>query len=125
MIDVAAGWVLDVERGPGWLFVKLSAAPAGWWQAPPLAECVWAVLKQQFVYRVVLDCGEFGHFNSAVIAQLVMLRRRIEEHDGVMRVCHLSAASRAALRACGLAADFPDCADVDDTVIPARPRKPR
>jgi len=125
MIDVAGGWALDVKRGPGWLFIKLNAAPEGWWHSPPLAECIWSLMQQHFVYRVVLECDEIQRLNSALVAQLVLLRQRIEEHDGIMRLCGLSAANQQAIRACGLDQRFSPYADREEAVMASRPLQPR
>jgi anti-anti-sigma factor len=131
MIDlVAGGWALEVERGPGWLFVRLNSAPEGWWQAPPLAECIWSLLQQHFVYRVVLECDQLPRLTSGLVAQLLLLRRRIDERGGVMRLCGLSPASHEIIDHCGLAQHFPHYADREEAVLAnrscaVRPSKPR
>jgi len=125
MIDVAGGWALDVQRGPGWLFVRLNSAPEGWWQAPPLAECIWSLMQQHFVYRVVLECDEIAPLTSEIVGQLVLLRRRIDGRGGVMRLCGLSPANQDALACCRLAERFPLYADREEAVMANRPKQPR
>jgi anti-anti-sigma regulatory factor len=125
MIDVAGGWALDVQRGPGWLFVRLNSAPEGWWQAPPLAECIWSLLQQHFVYRVVLECDEIPRFTSEMVEQLVLLRNRIDERGGVIRLCGLSPANQDALVRCRLIERFPAYADREEAVMASRPTQPR
>jgi len=125
MIDVAGGWALEVERGPGWLFVRLNSAPAGWWQAPPLAECIWTLLQQHFVYRVVLECEEIQRLNSTLLAQLVLLRRKIDERDGVIRLCGVLPENRQAIEQCGLDRFFPMYANREEAVMANRPKQPR
>ena len=70
--------------------------------APPLAERVWRVLQQHFTYRLVLELNEVRLLTSRLIAQLVQLHRKIEEHGGVLRVCGLSAQNREVLHTCRL-----------------------
>jgi anti-anti-sigma regulatory factor len=123
MIDVVAGgWALEVERGPGWLFVRLNSAPEGWWQAPPLAECIWSLLEQHFVYRVVLECEQLPRLTSSLVAQLQLLWRRIDGRGGVMRLCGLSTANQELLDRCGLAQRFPHYQAREDAVLANRPR---
>jgi anti-anti-sigma factor len=125
MIDVAGGWALEVERGPDWLFVRLNAAPEGWWQAPPLAECIWSLLQQHFVFRVVLDCQAIQRFSSPVMSQLVLLRNRIDARGGVIRLCGLSPSNQEAIEHCGLEHFFPHYADREHAVMTNRPPQPR
>jgi len=125
MIDVAGGWALEVERGPDWLFVRLNAAPEGWWQAPPLAECIWSLLQQHFVYRVVLDCQAIQRLSSAVVSQLVLLRNKVDARGGVIRLCGLSPSNQEAIEHCGLERVFPHYADREHAVRTNRPPHPR
>lgn len=125
MIDVAGGWELEVERGPDWLFVKVNAAPAGWWRSTPLAEAIWSLIEQHFTYRVVLECNQIGPLTSGVLEQLVLLRRKIRERGGVLRLCGLSCENRDMLADCGLCVDLPHYADRETAVMASRPRLPR
>ena len=125
MIDAAGGWALDVDRGPGWLFVRLNSAPEGWWQAPPLAECMWALLRQQFVDRVVLECDELSTLTSELIRELVTLQERIESHGGMMRLCGLSPGNQQILADCPFAERLATYGDREEAVMGSRPKQPR
>ena len=125
MIDIAGGWVRDLERGPDWLFVKLNSAPQGPGAAPPLADSVWALLQQHFVYRVVLECEQIECLSSEVAAQLTALRDRLEARGGVMRLCGLSPANQQAIERGGLECHFPHYADREEAVMANRPTQPR
>ena len=59
MLQTAAGWGLDVDRGPDWIFVRVHPRD-GFDDAPGLAESVWTVLEQHFIYRVVLEIDEIA-----------------------------------------------------------------
>ncbi|MBI2827361.1 MAG: hypothetical protein HYX69_22025 [Planctomycetia bacterium] len=125
MIDVAGGWELGVERGPDWLFVKVHALPEGGWQAAALAESLWSVIEQHFTYRVVLECDQIGPLTSSVLAQLALLRRKIRERGGVLRLCGLSKDNCDLLADCGAREDLPHFADRESAVMAGHPRLPR
>ena len=96
MIQTAAGWGLDVDRGPDWIFVRVHPRD-GFDDAPGLAESVWAVLEQHFIYRVVLELDEIALLHSSVIGQLVLLSKRIHSHGGLVRLCGVSETNREVL----------------------------
>jgi anti-anti-sigma factor len=113
MLTVVLGRSLEVERGPDWLLVRLHGLD--WLEAedPALADQVWSLLEQHLTHRLVLELDEVEVLNSHLIGQLADLYRRIEEHEGVMRICGLSPRNRQALHACRL----------DDRLLPYRSRK--
>ena len=126
MLAIAPGCELDVERGPDWLLVRvrhLDLLPS---DAPPLAERVWCVLQQHFTYRLVLELDKVRVLNSYLIGQLIQLYRRIEEHDGVMRLCGLSPYNRQVLHTCRLDERLLPYEDREEAVL-GRPHcaKPR
>jgi len=125
MIDVAGGSALGVERGPGWLFIRLYDAPQGWLHEPPVSERIWAMLQQQFVYRVVVDLGELTELEPALITQLLQLRRRIDQHDGVMRLCGASPEGLDAIAQAGLATRLPHFTNRAAALMASRPAQPR
>jgi anti-anti-sigma factor len=113
MLLVAPGYELDVERGPDWLLVRVRGfCSTKNSESPPLADSLWRLLEQHFTYRLVLELDEVEVLDSELIGQLNRLYRRIEEHDGVMRLCGLSACNRRALHACRL----------DDKLLPYEDR---
>ena len=98
MLAVAPGCELEVERGPDWLFVRVADSDQSELQTPPLAERVWNILRQHFTYRLVLELDQVSSLTSRLVAELVQLHRRVEEHGGVMRLCGLSPSNRQVLR---------------------------
>ncbi len=112
MLTSAGGCDLAVERGPDWLLVRLRNLDLTAPDAPPLAEQLWSLLQQHFTYRLVLELDDV-QLNSHLIGQLKQLYRRIEEHDGVLRVCGLSPGSRQVLHASHL----------DDRLLPYEDRQ--
>jgi anti-anti-sigma regulatory factor len=126
MLAIAPGCELDVERGPDWLLVRVANLDSAEPDSPPLAERIWRILQQHFTYRLVLELDQVRLLTSRLIAQLILLHRRIEDHAGVMRVCGLSEQNREVLHTCRL----------DDRLTPyenrqaavmgsGRPRQPR
>ena len=113
MLTIAPGCALDVERGPDWLLVRVRNLDWVESDAPPLAERLWRLLQQHFTYRLVLELDGVRLLNSYLIGQLIQLYRRIEEHDGVMRLCGLSPYNRQVLHSCRL----------DDRLLPYEDRE--
>ncbi len=112
MLTSTCGCVSDVERGPDWLLVRLRNLDLTAPNAPSLADHLWSLLQQHFTYRLVLELDDV-QVNSHMIGQLLQLYRRIEEHDGVLRLCGLSPGSRQVLHA----------AHLDDRLLPYEDRQ--
>ncbi len=122
MLDTTSGLKLDVERGPDWMFVRVNP-PEGktWDDAPPLAEAVWAILEQNFIYRVVLELDQITLLRSCLIGQLVMLSKRVHTHDGLLRICGLSPDNQEVLSISRLSAILPNYRDRGEAVMASRP----
>ena len=126
MLAIAPGWELEVERGPDWLLVRVKAPGGDAIDSPPLAEQVWALLQQHFTYRVVLELEEIEVLNSHLIGQLVRLHRLVGQHDGLMRLCGLSAYNQRVLQTCRLDQRFLSYQDRIEAVMGmCRPHLPR
>jgi anti-anti-sigma factor len=123
-IDCGCAW--DVERGPDWLLVRVRNLDQVASEAPPLAERLWRLMQQHFTHRLVLELDEVKSLSSDLIGQLMQLYRRIEAHDGVMRLCGLSSYNRQVLHACHLDDRLLPYGDRQEAVMgcphPARPR---
>jgi anti-anti-sigma factor len=126
MSTIAPGCELDVERGPGWLLVRVRNLDRAESDATPLADRLWSILEQHFTHRLVLELDDVGVLGSSLIGQLVELYRRIEEHDGMLRVCGLSPENHAALHVCRLDEHLHAYLDRHEAVMgslsPGRPR---
>jgi anti-anti-sigma factor len=122
----ASNWDFEVERGPDWLFVRPRRLRASSDESPPFAEQVWALLEQHFTHRLVLELGEIKYLDSYLVGQLVWLYKRIHTHDGIMRLCELSAANEEVLHACRLDGHFPQYRTREEAVMcQSQPRQPR
>ena len=126
MLTIDAGCELQVERGPDWLLVRVRNLNAATSAAVPLAEQLWRLLEQHFTYRLVLELDDVPMLSDYLIEQLTQLYRQIEAHDGVLRLCGLSARSRQSLHACHLGDRLPPYEDRQEAVMGgphrARPR---
>ena len=118
-------WELEVDRGPDWLFVKVRVPKRYRGDDPPLADLVWEQLQQHFIYRLALELDDVPLMHSYLLGQLLVLRKRILEHDGVMRVCGLSPLNRSVLETHGLDHQIPSYCDRNEAVMASRCIKPR
>ena len=125
MLAIAPGWELKVDRGPGWLWVKIERPEAYCVDTPPLAGEVWTQLERHFVYRLVLELDDVEILDSYLIGQLVLLDKRIREHGGLMRLTGVNSFNRETLRMHGLNGRFSIYGDLTDALMGACPRKPR
>jgi anti-anti-sigma factor len=124
MLQTAAGWGLDVDRGPDWVFVRVHPRD-GFDDAPGLAQSVWALLEQHFTYRLVLELDEVALLHSPVIGQLVLLSKRVHTRGGLLRLCGVSEPSREVLHLCRLESALPSFDNRGDAVMGHRPKQPR
>lgn len=125
MQALAPAWDLDVQRGPGWLLVKLTSPDKEGPDADPLADRLWSMLERHFVYRLVLDLDQVQLLDSALLGQLVALYKRVHQRGGLMRLCGLSPYNRRVLQVHGLLDRFPAYGDLEEAVLGSKPCKPR
>jgi anti-anti-sigma regulatory factor len=121
----ASGLNFEVDRGPDWVFVRLNQPDAATVETPPIAEAIWGLLEQSFVYRVVLELDKIQLLRSYMIGQLIMLSKRVHAQGGVLRICGLSSTNEEVLRCCQLAGQLPNYRDRSDAVMCSRPTQPR
>jgi anti-anti-sigma factor len=125
MLDTIPGWEMQVERGPGWLFVKIPPPDLEWSDYPSLADQIWSLVERHFVYRLALRLDEIDLLNSYLLGQLVVLQRRVREHGGLLRLCGLSPYNQEVLRLHGLGDRLPIYRDVEEAVMGGGSCKPR
>ena len=135
MLQIAPGWNLEVERGPDWLFVRPtwlsescespSMSDHGW-ESPPLTDHLLSLMRQNMTSRLVLECDNIPRIDSALVGQLLRLRRILNEQGGFVRLCGLSDENESVLRACGIGESLPIFRDRQEAVRGAfRPARPR
>ncbi len=121
MLETISGLGFEVERGPELLFVRAIQQPDTDWSDLPLADGVWSILEQNFTYSVVLELDQVELLRSYLIGQLIVLAKRIQQHDGLLRICGLSAINRRALELCRLNAILPNYRDRSEAIMCSRP----
>ena len=107
MVNIADGWLLEVDRGPDWLFVRLHCPPDRPNDAPQLAEGLWTLMEQHLTNRLVLEMDDVTLLHSYLIGQLILLYKRIHGRGGLLRISGLSAHNREVLRLCRMEQSFP------------------
>jgi anti-anti-sigma factor len=122
-----AGWQMDVDRGPDWMFVRLHPGDSSRGIDDfSLAEKVWSVLEQCFTYRLVLELDRVPMLQSGLIAQMVLLSKRVHSHSGTLRLCGLSPENQKVLQLCRLEGCLPSYDNRSEAVMgehrPAQPR---
>jgi hypothetical protein len=126
MIQLAPGWELDVDRGPDWLFVRVRCPDLPVDELPPLADSIWRLMSQHFCYRLVLELEEIHLLHSRLLGQLVLLHKRLANHEGgLLRICGLSLPNRVVLATSRLENRFPNYENREQAVMGHRPSQPR
>ncbi len=114
----------EVDRGPDWLLVKIKHLADS--ADTPLARNLWSLLEQHFTYRLVLEMDEVDMLDSHLIGQLLALGKRIQDRDGILRLCGLSEHNQQMLDTCRLSNHFLSYRNREEAVLgPGRPHNPR
>jgi len=117
VLETLLGWELEVDRGPGWLFVRIRCPNQDPWEPPALADRVWRLLQEHFVDRVVLELDQIEILSSRLIGQLVLLYKRVSSRGGVMRLSGLSPENQEVLRLCRLDERFASYHNREEAVL--------
>ena len=122
----ARGWSLEVERGPECLFVTPHRTNDEATSTRSLAEQLWNLLEQNFIYRAVLVLSDIEQLDSLLVEQLLWLDKQTRKHGGMLRVCGLSDDNRQLFAAAGLEGHVAHYCDREQAVMgAARPMQPR
>lgn len=90
---------MEVVRGPDWLIVRVQIDSE---DADQLADLIWDLVEKHFVYRLVLEMDDVEFMPSAMMGQLVMLQKRLLQHEGSLRLSGLRPECEQALHFCRL-----------------------
>ena len=124
-MQLAQGWSVAVERGPDWLFITLHCHAEPDSEPTDLAENLWELGQCHLVNRIVLDMHELPQLTSALLGQLALLSKRVENAKGILRLCGVPEGGEHSIRAAKLNRLFPCYSDRDAAVRGERPRQPR
>ncbi len=110
MVEFAAGWRLDVEPTPEWLFLVIHRSGPSVDLMPELAEQVWQIAEQHGVFQLVIEFAAGVHLSSHLVGQLVLLQKRVCQNGGKLRLCGLLQDNDLVLRdeRCPAASLIPD-----------------
>ena len=111
-----------VDRGPDWLFVRLHPDEA---HLDDIADRLWSLLNQHFIHRLVLEMDDVKFLPSQLIGQLVMLQKRVLQHEGALRLCGLTSSCAEALHFCRLDRALPNFDCREDAVHGCHVVKPK
>ncbi len=125
MPAVAPGWEFKVQRGPGWLFVKIASPLPDPASCGSLADQLRSLLQRHSVYRLILELDQVDLLNSYLLGQLVVVYRFVTEHNGMLRLCGLSNNNQRVLRIHRLQCHLPHYPDRTDALMGCHPKKPR
>ncbi|MFV1967926.1 MAG: hypothetical protein ACC628_21040 [Pirellulaceae bacterium] len=125
ILDLVPGWTMELDRGPGWLFVRLRGTAPFDAQGIGVADRVVKLLEQEFGHRVVVELDDVDMLRSELVGELVRLHKRVCSRDGLMRVSGLSDSNYEVLRTNRLHHRFPRFHSRADAVMGTRPCQPR
>ncbi len=111
-----------VDRGPDWLFIRIRP---DYEHLDHIADRLWTLMNQQFVHRLVLEMDEVDFLPSLLMGQLVMLHKRVLQHNGALRLCGLTPQCADALHLCRLDQALPHFDCREDAVRGVTLSKPR
>ena len=125
MLDLSPGWTIDVDRGPDWLFVRLSPERPSVPDNAAIAEPLWQLMQQHFAHRIVLELDDVLMMHSWLVGELIRLHKRVESQAGLMRLCGLSDINQQVLKSLSIADRFPQYDTREAAVMGNRPMQPR
>jgi len=125
MVEVSAGWRLDVDVSPEWLFFRLAKEWPDAGPTPPVAAQVWSAAEQHAIYRLVIELDDRLLLSSYLVGQLILLRKRAHQQGGVMRLCGLAEAQYEVIRIMRLGPLLPNYPTRGDAVMGHQPTQPR
>ena len=113
---------MEVARGPDWLIVRVHVEPH---EAGDFADRIWAMMEKHFIYRLVLEMEDVQFMPSVLMGQLVMLQKRLLQHNGSLRLSGLRPSCEEALHFCRLdhtLSHFDSCVEAVQGSDVAKPR---
>ena len=110
-------WSRSVGRGPDCLVVRLHPPVDGQLGDYRLAEDLLNLLNEQFKHRLVLEMDDVTLVLSAILRELIVLRKRIEASGGLLRLAGLSPVAAEVLQTTNLEGYIPTYSNSRDAIM--------
>lgn len=124
MLELAAGWQIEIDDSPEWLFFRIeTTAPEE--PYPPLSETLWLITEKHGANHIVFELDDSAMLVSYLVGQLVLLHKRAHLAGGTVRVCGLSPSNYSVIERLRFADRFPNYATREDAISGHLPGKPR
>jgi len=94
-----------VERGPGWLFLRVGDIAGD--ARGSLADSVWQTIREHGASRVVLELDRLTKVDDVLGDAIGRIGSRVRDAGGLVRLCGLSPVQLTGLRRCPEAASVP------------------
>jgi len=126
LVDLAPGWKTELDRGPGWLFVKLYGPEGDGADATGLAECLRTMMLQEFKERLLLELEHVREMPLDLVDELHLLRDELERQGAILRLCGMAAEHETRLCESDFSERFTHYRDREEAIAGFyRPGKPR
>lgn len=124
-MEKSGQWQTNVERGPGWLFVRLRQEPGVDFAAESISKSLWRLMQNHMTRRMVIEMEDVPVIQSELLGQLLELNRMIREQGGLMRLCGVSDDNRQVLERTRVGKRFPQYNTREEAVMSGQRQKPR
>ncbi|QDU87280.1 hypothetical protein Pla175_06390 [Pirellulimonas nuda] len=114
-IDPAHVHVHDVDRGPNWLFVRLTQEHVD--EPQELIEELRDICARHFVYRLVLELDQLETFPEKLGCRLAELDDRLASRGGALRLCGMNHDCEEMLGECRLSRPLHNHLNRHDAVL--------
>ena len=126
LLDLAPGWKTELDRGPGWLFVRLYGPDGDEADATGLADSLCSMMRQELKGRLLLEFEHVEGMPLDLVDELHLLRDELERQGAILRLCGLAAEHESRLCESDFSQRFTHYRDREEAIAGFyRPGKPR